>query len=97
MKLFPRLVLFHPWEPFVLNVVLPCLLDVRMVLDSFGVGDGFRVIRAVAPFRVGNFSVDFGAEFRQESTNGSVWLGRSKTGSFGEGLPTLASAGRFKI
>jgi len=97
VKLFPRLVLFHPWEPFVLNVVLPCLLDVRMVLDSFGVGDGFRVIRAVAPFRVGNFSVDFGAEFRQESTNGSVWLGRSKTGSFGEGLPTLASAGRFKI
>ena len=65
MDPLPRTVFFRPRQPLVFDIALPGPLNLWMIVKAFAVGDGFRLVRSLAPIGILDLPRDLRKEFGQ--------------------------------
>ena len=59
VEFLPRIMFFRPLQPFVFDILIPCPLNLWMILKAFRVRDSFRLVRFLAPVGIRDLSGDF--------------------------------------
>ncbi len=65
MDPLPRTVFFRPRPPLIFDIAFPGPLNLWMILKAFAAGDGFRLVRSLAPIKILDLPRDLRKEFGQ--------------------------------